>query len=79
VNGIAAKIAQEIGVLFKDQNFDTGTRKQIAQHHCRLGRHPRYSSPRKFFQAPFFTLRGWSREGFSAAPSLSFAPRCILS
>jgi hypothetical protein len=30
MNGIAAKIAQEIAVLFQHQNFDPGPRQQIA-------------------------------------------------
>ncbi len=34
MNGIAAKIAQEIAVLFQHQDFNTGTRQQIAQHHA---------------------------------------------
>jgi hypothetical protein len=34
MNCITAKIAQEIGMLFKNQNFDTGTSKQISQHHA---------------------------------------------
>ncbi len=34
MNGIAAKIAQEIAVLFQHQDFDPGARQQIAQHHA---------------------------------------------
>jgi hypothetical protein len=36
VNGIASKIAQEIGVFFEDLNVDTGTGEQKAQY--RAGR-----------------------------------------
>jgi hypothetical protein len=34
VNGIAAKITQEIGTLFKHQNLVAGTREEIAEHHA---------------------------------------------
>jgi len=34
MNGIAAKIAQEIAVLFQHQDFDPGARRQIPQHHA---------------------------------------------
>ena len=35
VQGIAAKIAQEIGVLFEDGHGDARARQQIARHHAR--------------------------------------------
>ena len=53
MDGVAAEIAQEIGVFFQHQHIDTSARQQEAQHHaCRasagngaargdcLGRHP---------------------------------------
>ena len=33
VNGVTAKIAQEVGMLFQDDNIDPGTRQQEARHH----------------------------------------------
>ena len=35
MNGIAAKIAEEIAVLFQHQHLDAGARQQIPQHHAR--------------------------------------------
>src|SRR5262245_49259118 len=36
MNGIAAKIAQEITMLFQHQDLDARTRQQVRQHHaCR--------------------------------------------
>src|SRR5438132_5144065 len=34
VNRIVAKVAQEIRMLFKNQNFDAVARKQVSQHHA---------------------------------------------
>jgi hypothetical protein len=34
VNGIAAKITQQVGVLFKHQDLDAGTPEEIAEHHA---------------------------------------------
>ena len=34
MNRIAAKIAQEIAVLFQHQDFDAGARQQIPEHHA---------------------------------------------
>ncbi len=33
MNGVAAKIAQEIGVLLQHDDLDAGARQQVAQHH----------------------------------------------
>jgi hypothetical protein len=35
MNGVAPKIAQEVRVFLKNQNFHARTRKQISQHHPR--------------------------------------------
>src|SRR4029079_10679890 len=36
MNGVAAKIAQEIAVLFQHQDWHVGARQQVPQHHaCR--------------------------------------------
>jgi hypothetical protein len=32
MNGVAAKVAQEIGVLLKHDDVDSGTRQQEAEH-----------------------------------------------
>ena len=34
MNSIAAKVAQEIAVLFQHQHLDAGARQQIPQHHA---------------------------------------------
>jgi hypothetical protein len=34
MNGIAAKIAQEVAVFFQYQHFNAGARQQIAEHHA---------------------------------------------
>ena len=33
MHGVAAKIAEEVGVLFQDDNFHSGTRQQVPQHY----------------------------------------------
>ena len=52
MNGVAAKIAQEVLVLLKDDDIDTGARQQHAEHHSgrtatddRAGRANRFCHP----------------------------------
>ena len=61
MNRIAAKIAQEIAVLFQHQDFDAGARQQIARASCRPVRRPRCSSARKFSQVSWFEFNERSR------------------
>jgi hypothetical protein len=34
VHGVAAEIAEEVGVLFQHHDIDAGTSEQIAEHHA---------------------------------------------
>src|ERR1700688_5263625 len=34
VNGVAAEIAEEVGVFFKDEDFDAGTGEKEAEHYA---------------------------------------------
>jgi len=35
MDGVAAKIAQKIGMFLEDEDFNAGARQQIRQHHAR--------------------------------------------
>jgi hypothetical protein len=35
MNGIAAEVAQEVLVLFENENVDAGARQQHSEHHAR--------------------------------------------
>jgi hypothetical protein len=34
VHGVAAKVAEEVGVLFKDKRIDPCASEQVAEHHA---------------------------------------------
>ena len=53
MNGVAAKVAQEVGVLLEHDDVDAGARQQEAEHHARTGRRRRHSSGSKFVRLPF--------------------------
>ena len=44
MNGVTAEIAEEIGALFEDDDFDAGAREENSEESCRRGRRRRYSS-----------------------------------
>jgi hypothetical protein len=35
MNGVAAEVAQKVGVLLQDDNIDAGTGQEKAKHHAR--------------------------------------------
>ena len=44
MHGVAAKIAEEVGVLFQHHDVDAGASEQVAEHHARPARRRRYSN-----------------------------------
>ena len=45
MDGVAAEVAQEVGVLLEHHDIDAGARQQIAEHHAGRARRRRCSKP----------------------------------
>ena len=56
MDGVAAKVAQEVGMLLEHDDVDAGARQQEAEHELRTGRRRQHSNGSKFVRLPFLAL-----------------------